>query len=367
MLTSKPEAIDEVSRSPKPASYESQGTLPYASLDDRIFECLLFLLFEADVKQGVYEEKFDNVTLMTGVADMGRDVKLLHRGRNVGLIQAKRYRTKVTDAIAGKEIIKFALHYVRDNSLMHDPASFEYFLAGSADFNTAAIALLDDFGRRIVIEPKLQKWVEAVIEDNEAFSGIAFADVKADLCDVLARLKIQKLNPTNIEQMLVRNSSLIPQFFRTRTTVDTDIAAKLVGQAVAEQFAKADLTYPTDPDIRRIRERLEKTTKVQRVNKGHLSLYGYRADMIRDLDDSGEFQQISSQSAVLIARMTELTMTWVSNRAVTAATTSLAKVDGLSDLGKMLAQTIVQNAAMERYIKSMRPAKLRNELLSTLR
>ena len=73
----------------RPPSYSRDMGHPYFNLTDRQFEILLYLLFKTDVEKGKFEGKFDDVSLMTGVGERGRDCELYYRGDKVGLVQCK--------------------------------------------------------------------------------------------------------------------------------------------------------------------------------------------------------------------------------------------------------------------------------------
>lgn len=74
----------------KPLSFPNQQ-FSYNNLPSpRRFEELLYGIFDLKIQSKILED-FDDVNLMSGVRDKGRDCNLIRGGRSYGLIQCKQY------------------------------------------------------------------------------------------------------------------------------------------------------------------------------------------------------------------------------------------------------------------------------------
>jgi hypothetical protein len=194
-------------------------SLSYATtLDDRDFEKLLFSIFNRhiDAQQQPYCKIYDTAHLMPIGADGGQDVILTKEGRRVGLIQCKRYQGTLSDSECAKEIIKFALNAICDPSLITDRDEYRYFLAITSQFSVTATSLLASFNTRILQEPKLEVWTNQVIKSYSAsFGHLTYHEKKADLIDILTRIKVQTIIPTQLDEWLYQPAyvPIVKQFF----------------------------------------------------------------------------------------------------------------------------------------------------------
>lgn len=116
-----------------PVAFASQP-YPYNQIsDDRRFEELLYSLAKAQLGRGQFKD-FDEVSLMSGVAEKGRDCSLFLNAEPNGLIQCKKYDRNLDKNSFGREITKFSLYSLLCEGLMQDPDNFTYFIAVSKGF-----------------------------------------------------------------------------------------------------------------------------------------------------------------------------------------------------------------------------------------
>jgi hypothetical protein len=94
----------------KPTIYN--GSFPLNEISDREFEALCYLLFKERLKYDDIElsGKFDKIDLMSGVGEKGFDSTLYLNNKIVGLVQCKKYKTRLTKPLVIKEFLKFELH-----------------------------------------------------------------------------------------------------------------------------------------------------------------------------------------------------------------------------------------------------------------
>jgi hypothetical protein len=135
----------------KPTKFKMQIGYPYCDLDDRDFERLVYLLHHNEIGHGTGYE-FDEVRLMQGVGERGRDCTLYLDAKCVGVIQCKRLATNLDRPTLGKEIIKFALNSILDKSLRGTEADFRYIVAVARGFSEPAVKLRDEWNTQALID-----------------------------------------------------------------------------------------------------------------------------------------------------------------------------------------------------------------------
>jgi len=160
-------------------------------------------MFDQDIRNGVYEGRYDKVDLMPGVGERGRDCILYLGGAKVGVIQCKKHSRRLTKPDVAREVIKLVLHYLKDNSLITDPGDFTYYLAASKDFTEPAIDLLSDFGGKITDEQDIEAWTIKVIGDNKSLQTLDFGDIKDGLFRVLRSIEAARITPDDLNLKLI--------------------------------------------------------------------------------------------------------------------------------------------------------------------
>ena len=66
--------------------------IDYSSLDDRDFEILLYSLTKRKILESKYLGQYDDIQLLSGIRDKGRDCALFYNSNQVGLIQCKKFK-----------------------------------------------------------------------------------------------------------------------------------------------------------------------------------------------------------------------------------------------------------------------------------
>ncbi|MBO9684265.1 MAG: hypothetical protein J7502_16635, partial [Flavisolibacter sp.] len=100
----------------KPVAIE-RGSYPYHLLEDHAFELLVYSLYKSEIENGELAGPYDDIWLMGGVKEKGKDCALFRQGIFGAAIQCK-HRSKlapVGKVQVAKEIIKFLLHIINDN------------------------------------------------------------------------------------------------------------------------------------------------------------------------------------------------------------------------------------------------------------
>ncbi|MCP4347212.1 MAG: NACHT domain-containing protein [Desulfobacterales bacterium] len=228
--------IDDKIKSAIP--YEGQS-LPLTQLDDRVFEILLYTIFKKRIEHNdiALKDKFDKIDLMQGVAEQGQDCLLTLEGKRVGLIQCKQMNSNLTQPAVAKEIIKFVLYYLQDNSLIDDIQNYTYFFAVSKGFAGTAITFLSNFNKNILNEPeRLKSWTNDVIKNRncKSLNDLKYDAIEKDLKKVLSVIKVEKIIPEDIERWLNEYSTVIEMFFSVRKVIDNPQAQKPDIQKISE-------------------------------------------------------------------------------------------------------------------------------------
>ena len=250
----------------KPLVYSGGHGYPYHGLTDRQFEALLYSIFKSDIENGQHGGEFDDVSLMTGVGERGRDCGLYYRGDSVGLVQCKHSinpATRVNKPSVAHEIIKFALHYLQDKSVISDLNNFTYYFVVSADFAGTAIDLLSDFNRRITSERQFEMWVKQVIREYQAFKVFTFDAIKDELSTVLRSITVKRMNSADLNLKLADYPRLVSLFFSVEKVISAEDA-----QEIREEMKQATQAILTSQSrIERVvtascNEVLERTSNV---------------------------------------------------------------------------------------------------------
>src|SRR5690606_40688786 len=123
-------------------------SFPYNDIaDSRRFEELLYSIYKGKIENDLFDD-FDDISLMTGVRDQGRDCVLIREGKSYGLIQCKKYEKNYSKNDLGIEITRFVLFSLLEKTLLHDQSDFTYYISVSKGFTADCIEFVDDFKDR---------------------------------------------------------------------------------------------------------------------------------------------------------------------------------------------------------------------------
>jgi hypothetical protein len=214
----------------KPTALPNKG-YPYSSLDDRRFEELLYSIGKLRIEKD-WKYKYDEINLLQGVRERGRDCSLHLDGKSLGLIQCKHSihdDRRIARPECAKEIIKFVLHYQIDNSLIHDPKNFTYWFTVSFGFSEPALKLLTDFNNEIESQPELKDWTEEVIRNNEELKHLQYTNIEPNLKAVLKTITVKKIIPQDLNDLLNTEGfqPVIKNFFEVKMVVESEPVEKL--------------------------------------------------------------------------------------------------------------------------------------------
>lgn len=251
LLYTQPDIKDAAN---KPLASPNKG-YPYSDLDDRRFEELLYSISKLRIEKD-WKDKYDEINLLQGVRERGRDCSLHLEGKSLGLIQCKHSiesGNRISKPECAREIIKFVLHYLLDKRLIHDSKNFTYWFAVSFGFNEKTKDLLDDFNNEILKQTELKDWTETVINANEVLKHLKYTDIESDLKSILASITIKKIIPQDLDTLLNADGfqSIIKTFFDVRMVVESEPVEKLTEELKKQSEYQTTSNIPVDVILRK--------------------------------------------------------------------------------------------------------------------
>lgn len=250
---------------------------PYNSIaSDRRFEELIYSIYKKKIEHNpTWKGLFDDIALMQGVGEKGRDCVLYKDGIIKGVIQCKKYETRISKPDCLKEILKFVLYSFYDSTVLPDPEKFTYYFVVSEGFSGPAAEYLDKFNEEIIKESELENWFKELKSKYKATLGnLDYQTILADLSKKLAVIKIRKVVPQDLDSELSAPycQSIIPIFFEVRAVTDNSRVDQLISLIEAKIDATNDFQV-TEQSI------------LQQFETASLQLSSYR-DYLYNLNDS---------------------------------------------------------------------------------
>ncbi|MBD1901897.1 ATP-binding protein [Trichocoleus sp. DQ-A3] len=209
----------------KPKKFKNQIGYPYSNLpDDRDFERLLYLIFKEDLKSQ-NDLIYDDVILMQGVGEKGRDICLTLKSENIGLVQCKKYKDSLNRKQVGEEVIKFVLFHLQGNNLISNTQEkLYYYLAVSSDINEKGKELISEINdsRLEKNENEIHECFESIKKKYVSFKNLDFEVCKNDIFATLEKITIKPLINTDLDYRLDRYSDIVNLFFKVDSVINTD-------------------------------------------------------------------------------------------------------------------------------------------------
>ena len=245
-----------VNRPDKPTAYEGPNEFNYIFPSDRHFEELLHSIFDLRIQhEPELGKQFTDALLPTGVGERGQDVILVNGDLRAGLIQCKMVSTNLTKPTCAKEIIKFGIHAVLDETIISpENTPFTYYLAVAKGFTNPAVELLSSFSSRILSEKEYEEWVNQVLNDYEGFKKkkLTYDTISKPLAKILTRLQVKPIVPSQLDLWVSNYPQLIPRFFRVKIVEVGPIPqatyrSTMTTELISERFRAASSTVRNYP------------------------------------------------------------------------------------------------------------------------
>jgi len=275
----------------RPLAIESGTTiLPLSELGDREFELLCYLLVSSELKNLEYSN-IDNISLMQGVSERGRDCVLYNNSEVVGLIQCKKYNGRLTKPQVIKEIIKFILFSLLDKTILPNKENFEYNIYVSNDLNGVCIELLSSFNEKIkdeFINGNIEKYTNDIISEYESFNVFKNNIPLKRIEDLLTTIKVSYQNGIDLTSRILNHNNILSMFFNIKTVVDLESNDKNIRKALDDY----GLTLLTDKDLKILKQRIENTQEKDRINLGLMDFFGYSKEFFDYLQIDNKFKEV---------------------------------------------------------------------------
>ncbi|MDB5284449.1 MAG: hypothetical protein JWO06_3524, partial [Bacteroidota bacterium] len=217
----KPESL--VPEHNKPLAI-ANADYPLISIDHRRFEKLNYWVFRTEIENGGWKGKYQDIRLMSGVSDGGKDCAIYNDDVLVAVIQCKHSENNnaLTVPIFLKEIIKFGIYWTQDNSIVPDPSNFEYYISSSSGFNEDCTNLIADFHKKVTEIKELGKYANSVINSYASLKDINYTTIEVALKDFFALITVIKIDKEEINRLLTKpyQHLTIKAFFDIKTVID---------------------------------------------------------------------------------------------------------------------------------------------------
>ncbi len=265
----------------KPTLYANRNA-PLEYLSDREFEILVYHLYKSKISKRTLN--FDEILLMKGTKDLGRDCILIRDGRNYGVIQCKRYSEPVCKPSFVREIIKFLIHSINDKNLIHDSSDFTYYFIALKGINDPAIELYQDFNNKIKEEEKIEDWIVEVLDQNKSFKKNKLQLIKEPLLNLLEKVKIELVTGHDLTLDLKLEDEIRSTFFEVEKVINEDVFKNIL-----KDFNVKGLN---DEDVKRVVDRIEDIPSDQRMIMGMISFFGFHEDFLKRIVKNQKFKDL---------------------------------------------------------------------------
>lgn len=217
----RPEIKDEPN---KPIPIGNQ-TFHYSSIaSDRRFEELIYSIYKQEIEYNPqFRAEYDDIMLMQGTGEQGRDCVLYKNNKIIGIIQCKKYNKRISMPDCVNEILKCILYSVADPAIITDINNFNYYLVASNGFTSPAQECLDDFGSLAGKPEDIKQQCEAVKRNYKSLQAIDIPHSLNDILEKVKKIKITKIDQHGLDLNLSKsyNENIVQLFFSVRTVVDT--------------------------------------------------------------------------------------------------------------------------------------------------
>ncbi|WP_155623953.1 hypothetical protein [Burkholderia territorii] len=337
--------------------------LPLSELGDREFELLAYSLVKSEILSGSHP-KVSKIALMQGVGERGRDCVLYHEGVVVGLIQCKKYTSRISQPQVVKELVKFVLFSIIDDSILPNPEGFTYNFYASSDFTGVALDFLGNYKDKIKEEigsGNIKKYIEAAIEEYESLSPLKEKPPIDEVSTRLQKLTVDWSTGVDLTRRLYARPEVLRSFFNVKMMVSIDDAEHMMRKLLAE----SGLKFLTDEDLKHLQARITSANSDHRVSFGFVEFYGFSVEFFKSLNRA-EFKDLMDkvtslrvfmdekllrflQSEVMKRIFDEITVPLIYTQKVHQFSVGLAGPYLIKRLSPIIAAATVPNALRQKY------------------
>ena len=325
----------------KPSLYANRK-IPLEYLSDRDFEIIVYYLYKSKISNG--KIPFDEILLMKGTKDLGRDCILLNDGKNNGIIQCKRYSEPITKPSFVREIIKFLLHSFNKPELIHNSSNFKYYYIALKGINDTALDLYQDFKNRIEKENKISNWIQEVLENNKSFKNLQFEEIKKPILNLLKSIDIKLVTEQDLSLNLKVETNILKSFFEVEKVLDKD--------SFREILKEFNVKSINDDDVKRLVDRIEDIPNDQRMILGLISFFGFNEEFLKKIIDNNKFRELLDFIVGFKSTINEEFMNFIQEKIEDYHYVYFAKNTKISAFTKQAIVPYLLSICMKRYMQN---------------
>jgi hypothetical protein len=263
--------------------------LPISALGDRDFEFLAYSLVKAEIDAGTHTG-FTSVALMQGVGERGRDCVLYRDSRVAGLIQCKKYTSRINKTQILKELLKFSLFALLDSSICPHPDQFTYHFYVSSDLTEPAINLIGTYQEQIkneIASGTINKHMADVAEEYESFTPFRDNLPIDKVNNLLQKFVVNVSTGLDLTQRLYAQPEILKNFFSVKVMASHEN----LKQVLRETLSDSGIPFLTDDDLKHIQQRVTSASEEHRISLGNIDFFGFSVAFFRSLSRS-EFKEL---------------------------------------------------------------------------
>ena len=254
-----------------------QHQFPYLRLSPTGFELLLYALHKHAL-QNAPPPAYDDVRVLNEGSDRARDLILYAQGAPVGIVQCKRYDSRISLPEVMREIIRFIFFARLDRALLPKPDGFLYKLALASN-PTETVADLFAEPAQILKEqnPKLISYIDEVIENYASFADMSAADVLPEVEATLGFFRYELVRPADLDALVHTAPGVQQRFFASRLVVNSSLveAGLATNSAKLDEILSKTTATITDADLRTFQDRIAAIPESHRFSAGFAKFFGY--------------------------------------------------------------------------------------------
>lgn len=367
-LVSKERLQKEIESVYKPLALRSGlSALPFTELSDRDFENLVYCLIRTETENNGPVD-FDDVALMQGVGERGRDCVLYQNGHVVGAVQCKNLKERMTRPAIIRELIKFLLFSLLDNEIRPKAKDFKYHLYAPGGLTEPAIKLASAFPLEIEVEIKdgrLNEYLISVIADFESFEHLVKNEPLPEICEALRYLDFKAFEGADLNSRLSQTTKVLSAFFQVTLVAESEI----VIQTLEQKWNDAGLNLLTDEALISLRKRLGDVSDSLRVGLGTVDLYGYSMGFIKHIGQAG-FEELVKSSSALKAFLDSKLINYIASRIAELVyeeiTVPFVREDLILPFTANIINQYLLKAALPKIMESGLPARGASQMYPTV-
>lgn len=269
-------------------------SLPIERMDDRVFEILIYRLIVA--KSVIIKTTYTNVYLMEGTRDKGRDTTIYSLGEIVGVVQCKRYLSRISKNNITTELFKFIMFASLDEEIRPN-ASWEYAFCATTYFSEDAVR----FYTKETPSFTDGELVDEIEKLRKQYKTLEPFDTSANLDqfkDILSKASITIFDKNSLISILKDNLDIFKQFFRIAPIIDEKHFSDLLKENAPQLIAEG-IKLMSSQDVAGFATNLSKFSEDFCIRLGIVNFFGYHYEFFKDnfVDIANSLKQILEAKA----------------------------------------------------------------------